>query len=111
MRSPRECAWIAIPPKEQADAIGAPRTAGVPPASSRPPSKAPSGHPGPHRSRSPASCQSKIMFQLDGKKALVTGAATGLGQAIAVALARNGAGVALSDLRAESLAETEAMIE
>ena len=51
------------------------------------------------------------MFRLDGKTALVTGAATGLGQAIAVALAQNGADVAISDRPSESLAETEAMIE
>lgn len=50
------------------------------------------------------------MFRLDGKTALVTGAATGLGQAIAVALAQNGADVAISDRPGESLAETEAMI-
>jgi NAD(P)-dependent dehydrogenase (short-subunit alcohol dehydrogenase family) len=51
------------------------------------------------------------MFRLDGKKALITGAATGLGQAIAVALAKNGADVAISDRRVEGLAETEALIE
>lgn len=37
------------------------------------------------------------MFDLTGKTALVTGAATGLGQAAAVALARQGATVLLSD--------------
>jgi len=47
------------------------------------------------------------MFQLDGKVALVTGAATGLGQSIAVALARNGAHVAVSDITLNSLEETE----
>ena len=46
------------------------------------------------------------MFELDGKKALVTGAATGLGQAIAVALARQGADVAISDLPGVSLDDT-----
>ena len=46
------------------------------------------------------------MFELDGKKALVTGAATGLGQAIAVALARQGADVAISDIAGVSLDDT-----
>ena len=47
------------------------------------------------------------MFGLDGKKALVTGAATGLGQAIAVGLARQGADVAISDKPKVSLERTE----
>lgn len=51
------------------------------------------------------------MFQLDGKTALVTGAATGLGQAIAIALARHGADVAISDRMPERLAETEEAIK
>jgi len=51
------------------------------------------------------------MFRLDGKVALVTGAATGLGQAIATALARNGADVAISDKPSESLEETTKLIE
>ena len=46
------------------------------------------------------------MFKLDGKKALVTGAATGLGQAIAIALASQGADVAISDLSGVSLDDT-----
>ena len=46
------------------------------------------------------------MFQLNGKMALVTGAATGLGQAIASALAENGADVAISDKPGVSLDET-----
>jgi NAD(P)-dependent dehydrogenase (short-subunit alcohol dehydrogenase family) len=48
------------------------------------------------------------MFALDGKMALVTGAATGLGQAIAVALTTAGARVALSDKPGVSLDETAA---
>ncbi len=36
------------------------------------------------------------MFRLDGKVALVTGAATGLGAGIAIALARQGADLALA---------------
>ena len=51
------------------------------------------------------------MFRLDGKTALVTGAATGLGQAIAVALAANGADVAISDRAMERLAETENQLQ
>ena len=46
------------------------------------------------------------MFKLNGKKALVTGAATGLGQAIAVALARQGADVAISDMPGVALDDT-----
>ncbi|MBM4030635.1 MAG: glucose 1-dehydrogenase [Planctomycetes bacterium] len=50
------------------------------------------------------------MFQLDGKVALVTGAAGGLGTAISVALARQGADVALSDRPGVSLDETAAKV-
>jgi 2-deoxy-D-gluconate 3-dehydrogenase len=50
------------------------------------------------------------MFQLHNKIALVTGAATGLGQAIAVALAGSGAELAISDKSSESLIETDAAL-
>lgn len=50
-----------------------------------------------------------ISFSLEGKAALVTGANTGIGQAIAVALAQAGADVALAG-RSEP-AETIAMVE
>jgi NAD(P)-dependent dehydrogenase (short-subunit alcohol dehydrogenase family) len=46
------------------------------------------------------------MFRLDGRRALVTGAATGLGASIAVALARRGADVAITDRPGVSLAAT-----
>lgn len=46
------------------------------------------------------------MFELNDKVAMVTGAARGLGQAIAVKLAEAGADVALCDLNAEWLEET-----
>jgi NAD(P)-dependent dehydrogenase (short-subunit alcohol dehydrogenase family) len=49
-------------------------------------------------------------FKLDGKVALVTGAGSGLGQAMAVALAEAGADVALAGRRAEALVETERRI-
>jgi 2-deoxy-D-gluconate 3-dehydrogenase len=49
------------------------------------------------------------MFDLTGKRALVTGANTGLGQAIAVALAQAGAGIVAAGR--SSMAETEALIE
>lgn len=42
--------------------------------------------------------------------ALVTGASYGIGQACAVALARDGCDVAVTDLRADTLAETEARV-
>jgi 3-oxoacyl-[acyl-carrier protein] reductase len=46
------------------------------------------------------------MFELNGKTALVTGAARGLGQAIALKLAEAGADLALCDLNAEWVEET-----
>jgi NAD(P)-dependent dehydrogenase (short-subunit alcohol dehydrogenase family) len=46
------------------------------------------------------------MFSLEGKTAMVTGAATGLGQACALASARAGADVAISDLPDRNLSET-----
>ncbi|MCP9270894.1 SDR family NAD(P)-dependent oxidoreductase [Mycolicibacterium arenosum] len=42
-----------------------------------------------------------------GKVAVVTGAGSGIGQALAVELARSGASVAISDVNTEGLAETE----
>ncbi len=49
-----------------------------------------------------------IDYELGDKVAVVTGAASGIGKACARALARSGATVALWDLNAESLQETEA---
>jgi NAD(P)-dependent dehydrogenase (short-subunit alcohol dehydrogenase family) len=51
------------------------------------------------------------MFELTGKFALVTGAATGLGQAIAVALTQAGAQVAVSDKTDDKLDETVHLCE
>jgi len=48
----------------------------------------------------------KEMFKLDNKVALITGAATGLGAAIAIALAKQGADVAISDKPRQSLDNT-----
>jgi 3-oxoacyl-[acyl-carrier protein] reductase len=48
----------------------------------------------------------KVMGILDGKTAIVTGAARGIGRAIAEELARNGADLALCDLNADWLADT-----
>ena len=48
---------------------------------------------------------------LDGKVALVTGAARGIGQAIAKKLADAGADIALCDLKAEWLTETAALVQ
>ncbi len=51
------------------------------------------------------------MGQLDGQTALVTGAARGIGQAIALKLAADGADLALCDLKAEWLEETAAKVK
>jgi 3-oxoacyl-[acyl-carrier protein] reductase len=51
------------------------------------------------------------MGELTGKTAIVTGAARGIGRVIAEELARNGANVALCDLKAEWLAETAQAVE
>lgn len=46
-----------------------------------------------------------------GKVAVVTGAGSGIGQALAIELARSGASVAISDVNTEGLAETERRIK
>ena len=51
------------------------------------------------------------MGQVTGKTALVTGAARGIGQAIAVKLAAEGADIALCDLQADWLAETAGKVQ
>lgn len=51
------------------------------------------------------------MFELNDKVAMVTGAARGLGQAIAVKLAEAGADLALCDLNAEWLEETAGKVK
>ncbi len=51
------------------------------------------------------------MFELKDKVAMVTGAARGLGQAIAVKLAEAGADIALCDLNAEWLEETAGKVK
>lgn len=48
------------------------------------------------------------MTRIDNKVAVVTGAGSGIGQALAVALVRRGARVAISDIDSVGLAETEA---
>lgn len=50
------------------------------------------------------------MAQLDGKIAIVTGAARGIGQAIAVKLASEGADIALCDVEKDWLTETAGLI-
>ena len=46
------------------------------------------------------------LLRLKGKTALVTGAARGIGKAIAIALAREGAAVVAVDLQAEGVEQT-----
>ena len=50
-------------------------------------------------------------MKLAGKVALVTGAAQGIGKAVALLLARNGADIAVSDINLEKAAETAKEIE
>jgi NADP-dependent 3-hydroxy acid dehydrogenase YdfG len=51
------------------------------------------------------------MDGFSGKVAVVTGAGSGIGRALAVELARSGAKVAISDVDAEGLAETERQVK
>jgi NAD(P)-dependent dehydrogenase (short-subunit alcohol dehydrogenase family) len=51
------------------------------------------------------------LFDLEGRVAAVTGAASGLGQAMAAGLAQAGARIALLDVNEEGLAETKAFID
>jgi NAD(P)-dependent dehydrogenase (short-subunit alcohol dehydrogenase family) len=51
------------------------------------------------------------MTSIPGKVAVVTGAGSGIGRALAVELARRGAKVAISDIDTAGLAETEALVK
>lgn len=53
----------------------------------------------------------RSLFDLTGRRAFVTGAGSGIGRAIASALAANGAKLLLADINAEALGETAAGIE
>ena len=51
------------------------------------------------------------MFSLEGRVAIVTGGAQGIGRAIALNLAEGGASIALTDMRASKLDEVVKEIE
>jgi NAD(P)-dependent dehydrogenase (short-subunit alcohol dehydrogenase family) len=53
----------------------------------------------------------KVSYELTGRVAVITGAAQGIGQAVAVAVAHAGADVALIDLDEQRLAETRGLVE
>jgi 3-oxoacyl-[acyl-carrier protein] reductase len=55
--------------------------------------------------------EAAIMGQLDGKVAIVTGSGRGIGQQVALRLARDGAAVVVNDLDDEPSRETIALIE
>ena len=50
-----------------------------------------------------------VAYEFRGKRALVTGAASGIGRAVALHLARDGAHLYLTDVNADGLAETVAL--
>ena len=50
-----------------------------------------------------------VAYEFRGKRALVTGAASGIGRAVALHLARDGAQLYLTDVNADGLAETVAL--
>ncbi len=50
-----------------------------------------------------------MQLELEGKTALVTGAGSGIGRAIALAFAREGANLVLTDLKREGMDETLAL--
>lgn len=50
-------------------------------------------------------------FDFDGKVVLITGAATGIGRAVAVAFAAHGAQVAIGDINEQAVRETLSLIE
>jgi NAD(P)-dependent dehydrogenase (short-subunit alcohol dehydrogenase family) len=67
----------------------------------------------PHPSNDPQDRHSSIrlMFRLDGRAALVTGAATGLGASIAILLAKQGATIAISDKPGVDLTQTRDAVQ
>lgn len=52
-----------------------------------------------------------MAYEFRGKRALVTGAASGIGRAVALQLAREGARLYLTDINADGLAETVALAQ
>lgn len=50
-------------------------------------------------------------FPMDGKVAIITGAGSGIGRALALRMSEQGSPVAIADFDADGLAETEAMVK
>ncbi|MGK2956762.1 MAG: SDR family NAD(P)-dependent oxidoreductase [Solirubrobacterales bacterium] len=53
----------------------------------------------------------RVKYPMKGRVAVITGAASGIGRALAIRMAERGSPVAIADFNAEGLAETESMIE